>query len=286
MTWVKTDDSAPQHPKMIRAGAEACWLWQSGLCYSNKNKLNGKIAKDLLPALYIPLAAKASKLAKKLCDVGLWHDRGDHYEIHDYADYQEQALKEAQEARREYERDRKRAQRSGTNTPRNDNGCPANVPDNVPDTARDISTPVPSATRASPVPSRPVPGEERETAPPPAALRREPASGGAQTFEFAFGAEAFRREVKPAPTLSPGQVHRFAKRAQEHADDSGMSFEAAAKQLVSQAFDDAEATGKPVAITLADCVPGKPRGARASPAELEHERRNPTRHISTQTSFK
>lgn len=114
MTWTRTDDTAPHHPKLIRAGAEACWLWQSGLCYSNAQKLDGRLPKDLLHMLYPPLNKKLAKLAATLCSVRLWHDRGDHYEIHDYAQYQDAAMKEAVEARRSYERDRKRQQRSGT----------------------------------------------------------------------------------------------------------------------------------------------------------------------------
>lgn len=284
MTWVKTDDSAPQHPKHIRAGAEACWLWQSGLCYSNKNKLDGMIPKDLLGVLYSPLAPRAAKLAAKLCEVGLWHDRGNHYEIHDYADYQEQALKEAQDARREYERERKRAQRSGTSKPANDDVCPGRVPDNVPASVPQISTPVPSATRASPVPSRPD-QVKSAGAQPPVPVRRQPSSSAVQTFDLVFGAEAFRRDIRPAPTFSPGQLQRFAKRAQEHADDTGLSFDAAASALVAQAFDDEAATGTPVALTLGDCTPGKPRGSRPL-ADGDYERRNPTRHVDAQTSCK
>jgi hypothetical protein len=61
--------------------------------------------------LYPPLARKASKLARILCDVRLWHDHGDYYEIHDYEKYQDAAMKDQVEARRDYERMRKREQR-------------------------------------------------------------------------------------------------------------------------------------------------------------------------------
>lgn len=115
MLWARFDCQSPSNPKLIRAGAEAAWLWHASICYSNLHHLDGKISKDLLPALYLPLAKKASKLSKILCQQRLWHDRGDHFEIHDYAVFQEQALKEEHEAKleakREYERERKRAQR-------------------------------------------------------------------------------------------------------------------------------------------------------------------------------
>lgn len=150
MTWVRIDDKAPHHPKMIRAGAEACWLWQASLCYSNAHRLNGRIEKDLVPMLYPPLAAKAKALAAKLVEVRLWHDCGDHFEIHDYQEFQEQALKANVDDRKEYERERKRRQRQR-----------GQIPDNVPDVSRtnvpDGLGHVPSVTRADPVPSRPVP---------------------------------------------------------------------------------------------------------------------------------
>lgn len=112
MTWVRTDDRAPHHPKLVRAGAEACWLWQAGLCYSNAHLLDGRLPKDCLTALYAPLASKAKALAMRLVEVELWHDRGDHYEIHDYDAYQEGSDKESVEAQRAYERERKREQRA------------------------------------------------------------------------------------------------------------------------------------------------------------------------------
>jgi hypothetical protein len=163
--WVRMDDKVPHHPKLIRAGAEAAWFWQAGICYSNAHQLDGRLGKDILPALYAPLATKANKLARKLVEVGLWHDRGDHYEIHDYIDHQELALKESVEARREYERDRKRAQRQ----PGKAGQTPPDVPDNVPDNQGTKSDPVPRDTRARPLrvsaPPHPDPSRPEQTRP-------------------------------------------------------------------------------------------------------------------------
>jgi hypothetical protein len=119
MSWVKIDDHAPQHPKMVQAGAEAFALWVAGNCYSNAHTLDGRLPKKLLGTIYSPLSRKASKLARVLCDVGLWHDRGDHYEIHDYAKYQSYSLKANVEARRQHDRARKR--------PSNDQQIPAGI---------------------------------------------------------------------------------------------------------------------------------------------------------------
>lgn len=108
MSWVKISDTAREHPKLRRAGAEGFALWVCALCYSNAQGCDGRIAKDILPALYFPLARKADKLASRLCEVGLWHDRGDHYEIHNYEKYQHYSMKAARDARLEHDRSRKK----------------------------------------------------------------------------------------------------------------------------------------------------------------------------------
>ncbi|AKF08868.1 hypothetical protein [Sandaracinus amylolyticus] len=125
--FVRIDAEATLHPKLLAVGPEAAWLWVCGLAHANRHTTNGLIMKSLLPSLYPDGSwsmAKLTKLARRLCDVrvpgsnsGLWHDDGDVYRIHDYEKQQEYALKENVEARREYERSRKREQRKGANVP-------------------------------------------------------------------------------------------------------------------------------------------------------------------------
>lgn len=159
MTFGMFDDGTPSHPKLLRAKAEAGWLWFCSILYSNKHHLDGRIAKDVLENVYPPLGKKAFKLAEKLCEVRLWHDRGDHFAIHDYDNYQDVALKDDVEAIRAYERDRKRAsRRKARGLPAE---VPASVPDNVPDVPWDCPDDVPSA-----VPSRgQAPGRVRDPGP-------------------------------------------------------------------------------------------------------------------------
>jgi hypothetical protein len=172
MTWVKIDDSAPCHPKLLRAGPEAAWLWLAGLAYANRQTTDGVIPADALPALY-PVEGwtrpKLLRLAEKLVDVGLWHpaDAGA-WAIHDYAHYQREAMRDEVERRREVEREKKRRQRG---SPHGDNapvptgrtgghsrspagtgtGVPAGVPVGTnpmsrhPGPARPIYTPTPSS---------------------------------------------------------------------------------------------------------------------------------------------
>jgi len=149
MQWVRLDSQAFSHPKLLRAGAEACALWAAGLCHCNTHATNGRIDLDMIPLLFPPLGPlKAGRLAKRLCEVGLWHDRGDHYEVHDYEDFQAEATKETVTARREYERSRKREQRSRGRRPAD---VRDNVRDNVPRDERDMSgTSVPDCPDLSP----------------------------------------------------------------------------------------------------------------------------------------
>jgi hypothetical protein len=145
--------------------------------YSNAHHLDGRIPKRLVSNIYPPLGRKAGGLAKRLVAVRLWHDRGEHYEIHDYHHYQEQALKVVFEARREYERERKREQRTGKKAlpkPELLLALAADVPDNVPDKSHGTNGAVPSVTRAVPGPIRPDPNRTEPTPPPSLSASEEP----------------------------------------------------------------------------------------------------------------
>jgi hypothetical protein len=82
VSWAKLDDRASENAKQLRAGAKACWLWACGLMYANRQlQKTGSIPKELIPAMF-PGVGKRE--AKRLVEVGLWHDEGNHYQIHDY----------------------------------------------------------------------------------------------------------------------------------------------------------------------------------------------------------
>lgn len=199
------DDGVPSHPKIIRAGAEAAFFWFCSILYSNKHHLDGRISKDLLGEVYTPLRRKAPKLATKLCEVLLWHDRGDYYEIHDYAKHQTSALKEDIEAVREYERARKREARR-----RQKHG---NVPDNVPDSRNSevpdsvlarVYAPARAPAPANSIPSHTIPSH----IPPLPPVGAEPVAptSGAHGQEVREGwAEAYEQAGAGAPPVLAGQ---------------------------------------------------------------------------------
>jgi hypothetical protein len=87
VSWVKIDDGAPDHPKQLAAGAEACWLWVCGLAYCNRQtKRNGFIPEQKVIALFP--CRNAQKLADRLVEVGLWEAVEGGYLVHDYAEFQ------------------------------------------------------------------------------------------------------------------------------------------------------------------------------------------------------
>jgi hypothetical protein len=95
MSWVKLDDKARGNRKLLRAGAEACWLWTCGLMYCNEQPArDGFIPREAVACLY-PVRS-AGRLAKVLVETGLWEEAEGGFRVHDYHDFQpsaEQAAK-------------------------------------------------------------------------------------------------------------------------------------------------------------------------------------------------
>lgn len=100
MTWAKLDDQFPTHPKVMRAGPEASWLFVAGLCYCAQHLTDGAIPKCSVPTL--ASVKNPKKLAARLVEVGLWEEAHDDYLVHDYLAYN--PARDEVEA----ERDRKR----------------------------------------------------------------------------------------------------------------------------------------------------------------------------------
>jgi hypothetical protein len=85
VSWFKLDDQFPRHPKVLQISAETAWLFVAGGCYCAQYLTDGIIPKAAVAGL--TTARKWQVCAESLVRVGLWHDRGDYYEIHDYLDY-------------------------------------------------------------------------------------------------------------------------------------------------------------------------------------------------------
>lgn len=111
MAWVRTDDSAPDHPKFLALHDDAAIaLWWRALCYCNHNRNGGFVAAGALHKL--SLAARPSALAAKLVKVGLWEATEGGFQFHDYVHYQG-TREQVEEARRPVSPARQEAGRRG-----------------------------------------------------------------------------------------------------------------------------------------------------------------------------
>lgn len=96
MTWVQLDDTIPHHPKILRAGPLAAWLYICGLCYCSRYLTDGFIPAAALPHLaamgeanneanaQANASAFAEALASRLVEARLWHKVDGGYAVHDY----------------------------------------------------------------------------------------------------------------------------------------------------------------------------------------------------------
>lgn len=137
--WSRWYDDAPDHPKFVAAGHRAGWLYVCGQAYASTHETDGRIPKSVVPRLTdVP---SPMRVAAKLVEVGLWHDRGDHFEQHDYCEMQttaaerEAARAEARERKRR-ERERRAAQQAKQD-PARDAPPPDDEDDVTPDVTRD-----------------------------------------------------------------------------------------------------------------------------------------------------
>lgn len=186
MTWVRLDDEAMHHPKLLKAGPEAVCLWLAGLCHCNRYFTDGRIDKAFVVGLYAPVSRRSRRLSSCLVQMGLWIDRGDHFEVHDYAVYQEEALKEFaaerardREVKRQAARDRQRKSRAnrqvstatdtaesrvtnGALSPVTDDNGHALVTRDVTPSSRDHARPCAHGRVSRPGPARPIPDQDLE----------------------------------------------------------------------------------------------------------------------------
>lgn len=79
MTWVKTDDGAPEHMKLRGAGTAAFALWNAGLAFCNRNLTDGRIEEFLVPDVWRPIGEKFNHraAAENLVLAVLWHRAGE-----------------------------------------------------------------------------------------------------------------------------------------------------------------------------------------------------------------
>jgi hypothetical protein len=92
------DDDFPDHPKVVAAGGQAAWLFICGLGWLKRSRsTDGLIPKPIVPRLSD--LRRPADLAQRLVAAGLWHDRGDAYEVHQYAEHNARSIARSETAR-------------------------------------------------------------------------------------------------------------------------------------------------------------------------------------------
>lgn len=120
MAFAKLDTTVLNHAKFARISLSAIGLYALGLLHCMDQLTDGKIDKNA-PSIVIRRGLKGRgrwtvEAEKELVEIGLWIDRGDHYEVHDYLDWNPTAaqIKADREASRERMRKRRSSgERSG-----------------------------------------------------------------------------------------------------------------------------------------------------------------------------
>jgi hypothetical protein len=152
MTWVRIDDSFPEHPKVLAAGDSAAWLYVAGICYSGRLLTDGFIPKEQVNRLTGISSPKKEVAA--LVAVQLWDEVPGGYQIHGYLEHQksrDDVEKERDQARERQARKRSVSRSSHGVTQGGSHGvtqggshgtCNAEVREPDTDTDTDINNPL------------------------------------------------------------------------------------------------------------------------------------------------
>jgi hypothetical protein len=115
MTWVRLDDAVMSHPKMLTLDPLSFSLWVGGLAYANRHATDGAIPEKalwgLVPGAWKVASRALNTAAKSIVDASLWSRTETGWSIVNYSTYQEEALSERVEERREANKRYKRAER-------------------------------------------------------------------------------------------------------------------------------------------------------------------------------
>jgi len=111
MSWVRTDDAAPDHPKLVGLDDTAIAMWWRGLCYASRYRTDGAIPRGALARL--TRDRKPETVAARLTAAGLWEATKGGYTVHDFLEYNLSAAEQEERARARAEAGRRGGQRSG-----------------------------------------------------------------------------------------------------------------------------------------------------------------------------
>ena len=109
MAYVRLDDQIDEHPKILRAGPAAAWMWAMAIAYSNRRLTDGFVPMEQIHRLTSVRGPAALKLAEVCVRERLFDAVEGGYRVHDYLDLN--PTKEKAETAREAAARRKAEQR-------------------------------------------------------------------------------------------------------------------------------------------------------------------------------
>jgi hypothetical protein len=166
MSWARLDDAILDNAKIIAAGPLGFALHVAAITWCARNLTDGLIPKlrvrtlvcldGIGTALAAPpacgpeedrfLPLDADEIATELATIGLWHDRGAYWELHDYLVYnppREKVLADRERARSKKAKQRLSRGESPGDTEGDMHDCPPGSPDAVP--VYPVPVPVPGS---------------------------------------------------------------------------------------------------------------------------------------------
>lgn len=102
MAYVRIDDSADDHPKVLQLTDSQFRLWVRGLCYCQKHLTDG-----FVPTVFVERIRRYRTDSQRLCEVGLLEQCQGGYQFHDYLEWNDS--KDLTSARKKKAKDRKQA---------------------------------------------------------------------------------------------------------------------------------------------------------------------------------
>ena len=194
MSWVRLDDGAPGHRKIVGLSDAAFRLWIVGLTHCNQQANDGRFSDHAARIMsgYLANPELGRGAMAELCAAGLWTETADGFEVHDYLEYQPSQEERASANRAAAERMRKmRAAKHGAREPlqRNTAGTSPELPPKFP-----LPDPVPS--RPDP---DPVPGFKEGTQKPPATPDVSDPRGGFLPGIPAAAGNGGKKQAEPKP---------------------------------------------------------------------------------------
>lgn len=251
MSWLKLDDTVPEHPKVLTAGPEAAWLWVCGIAYAQRHLSDGFLPQAALPVYGACFgAARAKKLAERLVAVGLFDATEGGYRVHDYHDHNAPATA-AKERRASLSEARRAAGRVGGRRSADMRRGEANA-------KQTGSKPEATAGSKPEAPSHPIPDAAKNAASGPL-----PARGRVNGRIFLHPWQFQELSDLLGPHLDAFALDEWLDALSRRADDQGLTFES--KELrwawvLSELRLEIERRGLPTARPIVDSRrPGEPR---------------------------